>query len=154
LKKYLVKLSAGERAELEALTRRGTVSARKVKRALVLLAADDGEKDEVIARQVRVSAGTVARIRERFALEGLAAALRERPRPGKAPILDGPQEAHLLALACSPAPTGHAKWTVRLLADRLVELDLVEAVSHQTIWRALKKGISNRGNASSGASPR
>jgi transposase len=153
LKKYLVNLSAGDRAELESLTRRGTASVRKVKRALVLLAVDDGEKDEVIAGRVRVSVGTVARIRQRFAEEGLEAALSERPRPGKAPLLDGPQEAHLLALACSPAPTGHAKWTVRLLADRLVELDLVEAVSHQTIWRVLKKGISNPGNASSGALP-
>jgi hypothetical protein len=84
----------------------------------------------------------------------LEAALSERPRPGKARLLAGAQEAHLLALACSPAPAGHAKWTVRLLSDRLVELDLVEAVSHQTIWRVLKRGMSNRGSASSGASPR
>jgi transposase len=154
LKKYLVALSPDARAELESLTRRGTASVRKLKRALVLLAADDGDKDEVIADKLRMSKGTVARIRQRFAEEGLAVALSERPRPGKAPLLDGPQEAHLLALACSPAPAGHAKWTVRLLADRLVQLDLVEAVSHQTIWRALKRGTSNPGSASSGAWPR
>ena len=100
-----------------------------------------------------MSVGSVGRIRQRFVEEGLDAALSERPRPGKTPLLDGPQEAHLLALACSPVPAGHAKWTVRLLADRLVELDLVEAVSHQTIWRVLKKGTSNPGSASSGALP-
>jgi transposase len=154
LKKYLVKLAPEERAELEALIRGGRGSVRRLKRVLVLLAADDGDKDEVIAEKVRVHTGTVSRIRQRFAEEGLGAALSERPRPGKAPLLAGPQEAHLLALACSPAPTGHAKWTVRLLADRLVELDLVEAVSHQTIWRALKRGMSNPGNASSGVLPR
>lgn len=154
MKKYRVALSPDERAELESLTRRGTASVRKVKRALVLLAVDDGDKDEVIADKVRVSPGTIARIRCRFAEEGLEVALSERPRPGKARLLDGPQEAHLLALACSPVPTGHAKWTVRLLADRLVQLDLVEAVSHQTIWRVLKRGMSNPGSASSGALPR
>jgi transposase len=154
LKKYLVELTQAERLELESLIRRGRQSVRKVKRALVLLAVDDGDKDEVVAEKVRVSAGTVARIRQRFVEEGLEAALSERPRPGKAPLLGGAQQAHLLALACSPVPTGHAKWTVRLLADRLVELDLVEAVSHQTIWRVLKKGTSNPGSASSGALPR
>ena len=153
MKKYLVKLAPEERTQLESLTRRGTASVRKVKRALVLLAVDEGDKDEVIADKVGVSTGTIARIRQRFAEEGMEAALSERPRPGKAPLLGGPQEAHLLALACSPAPTGHAKWTVRLLADRLVQLDLVEAVSHQTIWRVLKRGTSNPGSASSGALP-
>ena len=154
MKKYLVELAPNERAELESLIRGGRASVRRVKRALVLLAVDDGAKDEVIADKVRVSTGTIARIRQRFAEEGLEAALSERPRPGKPPLLDGPQEAHLLALACSPVPTGHAKWTVRLLADRLVELDLVEAVSHQTIWRVLKRGTSNLGSANSGALPR
>lgn len=153
MKKYIVTLTADERAELESLTRRGTASVRKVKRALVLLAVDDGDKDEVIADRLRVTAGTIARIRQRFAEEGLEAALNERPRSGKPPLLDGPQAAHLLALTCSPVPTGHAKWTVRLLADRLVELDMVEAVSHQTIWRVLKKGTLSPGSASSGAWP-
>ena len=153
MKKYLVKLAPDERAKLESLIRGGRASVRKVKRALVVLAVDDGDKDEVVAGKARVSAGTVGRIRKRFAEEGLEAALSERPRPGKTPLLDGPQEAQLLALACSPVPTGHAKWTVRLLADRLVQLDLVEAVSHQTIWRVLKKGRSNPGSASSGALP-
>ena len=153
MKKYLVKLAPDERAKLESLIRGGRASVRRVRRALVLLAVDDGDKDEVVAGKARMSVGSVGRIRQRFVEEGLDAALSERPRPGKAPLLDGPQEAHLLALACSPVPAGHAKWTVRLLADRLVQLDLVEAVSHQTIWRVLKKGTSNPGSASSGALP-
>ena len=153
MKKYLVKLAPDDRAKLELLIRGGRASVRRVRRALVLLAVDDGDKDEVVAGKARMSVGSVGRIRQRFVEEGLDAALSERPRPGKTPLLDGPQEAHLLALACSPVPAGHAKWTVRLLADRLVQLDLVEAVSHQTIWRVLKKGTSNPGSASSGALP-
>lgn len=154
MKKYLVKLSPDERAELESLIRKGRESVRKVKRALVLLAVDDGDKDEVIADKVRVSAGTVARIRQRFAEEGLQAALSERPRPGKKPMLDGRQEAYVIALACSKPPEGHVKWTLRLLANRLVELEIVEDISHHTVGRLLKRGNSNRGGASSGASPR
>jgi transposase len=153
LKKYLVKLTAEERAELEVLARKRTASVRQVKRALILLAADEAKKDEVIARQVQVSAGTVARVRQRFAEEGLKAALSERARPGKARLLDGRQEAHLIALTCSPAPAGHAKWTLRLLADRMVQLDVIEDISHQTVWRALKRGTSSPGSGNSGASP-
>lgn len=154
LKKYLVKLSPGERTELESLTRRGTASVRKVKRALVLLAADDGDKDEVIAEKVRVSDGTVARIRQRFAEEGLRSALSERPRPGKARMIDGRKEAYVIALACSEAPEGRARWTLRLLANRLVELEIVEDISHHTVGRVLKRGTSNPGCTSSGASLR
>jgi transposase len=153
-KKYTVELTPSERQELEALTCKGTASARRIKRALILLAADEGETDDVVAARVRAHYTTVGRIRQRFAEEGMEAALSERPRPGKAPVLDGPQEAHLLALASTPAPTGYAEWTMRLLADRLVQLDLVEAVSHQTVWRVLKKGMSNPGSTSSGAWPR
>jgi len=154
LKKYLVKLAEDERAELESLIRRGRESVRKVKRALVLLAVDDGDKDEVVADKVRVSAGTVARVRQRFAVEGLQAALSERSRPGNPYKLDGRQEAYVLALACSDPPEGRVKWTLRLLANRLVELEIVEDISHHTVGRLLKRGKSNRGSASSGASPR
>lgn len=138
MKRYLVKLTQDERAELESLIRKGRESVRKVKRGLVLLAVDNGDKDEVIAGKVRVSAGTVARIRQRFAEEGLQAALSERPRPGKPHLLDGRQEAYLLALACSEPPAGRAKWTLRLLARRLVELEIIEAIGHDTVGRALK----------------
>ena len=154
MRKYLVELRSEERAELESLVRGGVSSVRRLKRALILLGADDGDRDEVIAGKVRVHTGTVAHVRRRFAEEGLESALSERPRPGKKPLLDGKQEAHLIALACSQAPDGRTKWTARLLADRLVELNLVEDVSHQTVWRALKRGTSSRGSDSSGASPR
>jgi transposase len=100
-KKYLVELTPEDRAELEGSIRGGTASVRKVKRASVLLAADEGEKDEVVAGKARVSRGTVERIRQRFFEEGLQAALSERPRPGKPPKLDGRQEAHVLWPAAS-----------------------------------------------------
>jgi transposase len=151
LKKYLVKLSEDERVELESLIRRGKESVRKVKRALVLLAVDDGHKDEDIAANVRVHRTTVEHLRKRFAEEGLAAALGERPRPGKARMLDGRQEAYVIALACSEPPEGRVRWTLRLLANRLVELEIVDGISHHTVGRLLKKGTSSPGSASSGA---
>ena len=151
LKKYLVKLSEDERVEVESLIRRGKESVRKVKRALVLLAVDDGHKDEDIAANVRVHRTTVEHLRKRFAEEGLAAALGERPRPGKAPMLDGRQEAYVIALACSEPPEGRVRWTLRLLANRLVELEIVDGISHHTVGRLLKKGNSSPGSASSGA---
>lgn len=124
-----------------------------MKRALVLLAADEGDKDEVIAEKARVHRTTVEYLRKRFVEEGLEAALSERPRPGKTPLLDGKQEAYLVALACSTAPNGRAKWTMQLLADRMVELEVVESISDETVRRTLKKGISSRGSARNGASP-
>lgn len=152
LKKYVVELSAEERTELELFTRRGNVSARRMKRALVLLAADDGDKDEAIAGKARVHRTTVEYLRKRFVEEGLEAALSERPRPGKMPLLDGKQEAYLVALACSAAPNGRAKWTMQLLADRMMELQVVESISDETVRRTLKKGLSSRGSARNGAS--
>jgi transposase len=148
-----VKLTPAERESLEALTRRGTARARQIKRALILLAADEGEKDELIAARVRVHRNTVVRISRRFAEEGLEQALNERPRPGNPRRLDGRQEAYVIALACSDPPAGRAKWTMQLLANRLVELKVVESVSDDTVWRTLKRGRSNRGNAESGAWP-
>jgi len=153
-KKYLVRLTLDERAQLESLIRGGRTSVRRVKRALVLLAADEGDKDEVVAGKARVSTGTVERIRQRFFEEGLQAALSERPRPGKSPMLDGRQEAYVIALACSEPPEGRVRWTLRLLANRLVELEIVEGISHHTVERLLKKGNSSPGSASSGALPR
>lgn len=152
MKKYVVELSAEERSELELFTRRGNVSARRMKRALVLLAADDGDKDEAIAGKARVHRTTVEYLRKRFVEEGLEAALSERPRPGKMPLLDGKQEAYLVALACSAAPNGRAKWTMQLLADRMMELQVVESISDETVRRTLKKGLSSRGSARNGAS--
>jgi len=154
LKKYIVELTPDERDHLEALTRKGSTSARRMKRALVLLAADEGDKDEEIAAKARVHRVTVEDIRKRFVLEGLDAALSERPRPGKARLLDGRQEAFVIALACSDPPAGRASWTMQLLADRLVELKVVESISDETVRRTLKRGRSSRGSASSGALPR
>jgi transposase len=153
MKKYFVALTAGERAVLEALTTTGTTKARRLKRALILLAAADGDTDADLAAKLRVHAATVARTRQRFVEESLAAALSERPRPGKARQLDGRQEAYLLALACSQPPAGQGKWTMQLLAGRLVELGVVAAISDETVRRTLTRGSSSPGSASSGASP-
>jgi transposase len=154
LKKYVVELESKARAELEGLTRRGRTSVRQVKRALILLAAADGDRDEAIAAKVRVHVNTVQRIRRRFAEESLEAALSERPRPGKARRLAGPEEAFVIALACTDAPEGRQTWTMQLLADRLVELKLVDRISDDTVRRTLKRGTSSPGSAKSGASPR
>ena len=140
MKKYVVELTAEEREHLLALTRKGRTQARRLKRALVLLAADEGAADQAIAAQVRVNCATVERVRQRCVTEGLEAALAERPRPGKVRKLDGRQEAHLIALACSEPPEGHQRWTMQLLADRLIELKVVETISDETVRRALKRG--------------
>lgn len=144
-KRYLVDLTELERTHVRALTKRGTLSARKLTRAHVLFQAADGVIDTRIAEALHVSVATVERIRRRFVEEGLDAALTERPRPGRQPKLDGTQEAHLVALACSPPPTGREHWTMQLLADRLVALDVVASISDETVRRTLKKGGSNPG---------
>lgn len=148
-----MELTPEERSELELLTRKGTVSARRMKRALALLATDGGDTDEEAAAKARVHRTTVEELRKRFVEEGLEAALSERPRPGKERLLDGKQEAYLVALACSAPPPGRVTWTMQLLADRLVELKVVEGISDETVRRTLKRGRSNRGSARNGASP-
>jgi transposase len=153
VKKYVVSLSPEERSNLESMTSKGKVSARRMKRALVLLAADEGKTDEQIAQQARVHRTTVEELRKRFVEEGLDVALSERPRPGKERLLDGKQEAYLIALACSTPPEGRAKWTMQLLADSLVELKILESISDETVRRTLKRGTSSLGSARSGASP-
>jgi transposase len=145
MKRYIVQLTPGERDDLETLTRKGTCRARTLKRALVLLAAADGQPDTAIAEQVRVGTATVERLRRRCVEAGVAAAVADRPRPGKAPTLDGRQEAYLLALACTEPPAGRTCWTMQLLADKLVEEKVVASISDETVRRVLKKGISNRG---------
>ena len=152
MKKYLVELTAEEWSQLMALTRKGKTSARRIKRALVLLDAGAGDKDEDIASKVQVSVRNIQRIRQRFVEEGLAAALSERPRPAKARLLSNRQEALLIAITCSTPPPGRAQWTMQLLADRLVQLKEVERISDETVRRTLKKGSSSPGNARSGAS--
>jgi transposase len=144
-KRYRVTLTAEEREELGRMVSRGKAAARKLAHARVLLQADEAEGgpgwvDEVIAAAVRVSVRTIERVRERFVEQGLGAALLPKPsRRVYARKLDGEREAPLLALACARPPAGKARWTLRLLAERMVELEHVDTVSHETVRQTLKK---------------
>lgn len=144
-KKYIIDLQDEERSALQNLTSKGKVSARKLRRAQVLLLADKGKTDEEIVEAVGVVRATVERIRKRFIEGGLEYALSEQPRPGGRPKLDGRQAALLTAIACSTPPEGQKVWTMQLLANRLVELGEVESVSHDTVRRVLKKTRPNPG---------
>jgi transposase len=143
-KKYLVDLSADEREELRQLVRRGKHSSRKVTRARILLLASDGQTDEQIVAALKTGFATVERTRKRFVEEGLGW-LNERPRRGQARKLTGKQEAHLIAVACSAPPQGRARWTLRLLADKVVELGFASAIARETVRQVLKKTNSSRG---------
>ena len=138
-KKYLINLSDEEQHELLEITRKGKIKARKMKRAMILLKADEGLSDPQIMAAISVSRPTVERIRKRFVEGGLERALNEDPRPGQQRKLDGRGEAQLIAVACSQAPDGHDHWTLRLLADKLVQLEVVENISYETVRRTLKK---------------
>jgi transposase len=138
-KRYIVDLTADERAGLLALLHKGVAPSRRLTRARILLLADEGGTDQEIAAALHVHAATVERTRRRFVEGGVERALSDQPRPGGRPKLDGKQEAHLVALACSAPPEGRARWTMQLLADRLVELALVDAISDETVRRTLKK---------------
>jgi putative transposase len=152
-KKYIGTLTDDERAHLLALTKRGKVSARRLTRAHRWLQADTGLSDEAIAQALPIGTATVERIRKRFVEEGLEAALAERPRPGGQRKLAGKQEAFLLALACSTPPEGRTCWTMQLLAEKLVELRVIAAISDETIRRTLKKTSSSRGRRKRGVFP-
>jgi transposase len=118
-KKYIVELTAEERTMLEQLLQKGKSSTRKLTRARILLQADEGLTDEEIATALMVGVATVERTRQRFVETNLEA-LNERPRPGGQCKLSGKQEAHLIAVACTPAPSGHTRWTLQLLAEQVV----------------------------------
>ncbi len=152
--KYIVDLASDERDQLLQLIRRGKPSARKVTRARILLKADEGLADEEIARLLNTGLATVGRVRKRFVEEGLDSALNEKPRPGRERKLDGKQEARFVAEVCCPAPPGHARWTLRLLAERVVELELADSISHETVRQVLKKTNSSRGKSTNGVSPK
>ena len=149
-KKYPVILSDTEREQLKNLIAAGTVPARKLTHARILLKADQGPEgsawvDDAVAEAVETSQPTVCRVRKQYFEEGLEAALKRRP-PNREyhRKLDGEQEARLVALACSEPPEGRARWSLRLLADKLVELEIVdEEVSYQTVRRTLKKTNSS-----------
>ncbi len=149
-KRYRVTLETSEREELEAKISRGKAAARKLAHARVLLLADQadgapGRTDAEVAAAVCVSVATVERVRQRFVEQGLDAALSPKPS-GRvyARKLDGAGEAHLIALSCSKPPEGRKRWTMRLLADRMVELEHVDALSYETVRETLKKTCSSR----------
>jgi transposase len=150
-KKYIVDLTNDERETLLQLIRKGKPSARKVTRARILLKASEGLTDAQIAAALNTGEATVERTRKRFVEEGLNA-LKERPRPGARPKLKGKQEAHLIALACSQAPEGRRRWTLRLLAGKVVELGFAQSFSREAVRRVLKKTKPSPGATSSGAS--
>jgi transposase len=138
-KTYVVILTDEQQAHLLGFLKQGAAKARMLTRARILLLSAAGNTDRFIADVLQVTPQTVRNIRKRFAEEGLEAALQERPRPGAQPKLDGKQEAFLVALACSAPPEGREHWTMQLLADRLVELGVVESISDETVRRVLKK---------------
>jgi len=150
-KASVVRLSEAERAALQTLVGRGTAPARRLTHARILLKADQGEvgpgwTDAAIAKALDVGLSTVARVRHQYATAGLEAALaRKGPHRQYRRKLDGEQEAHLIALTCNAAPAGHARWTLRLLAEALVEQEVVECVSYETVRRVLKQTNSSRG---------
>jgi transposase len=141
MKKYVVTLTDDERQHLEQLLAKGKAAARTLRHAQALLQADQpvGWNDADIAEAFALSVRTVERLRRRFVEEGLEAALRPKPVPRLPRKVDGEVEAHLVALACSDPPEGRRRWTLRLLADRLVELALVGSISHEGVRQALKK---------------
>ena len=151
--KYLVDLTTAEQAYLTGLLKHGKASARKIARAHLLLQAADGVRDDEIADTLRMGLSTIHRIRQRFVEEGLEPALSERHRASGRPKLEGKQEAVLIALACSTPPAGRARWSMHLLADRLVELTTVAGVSAETVRRTLKKTLASRGSTRKGAFP-
>jgi hypothetical protein len=143
-KKFVVRLSVEERSQLESLVAKGKAAARKLTRARILLKADcsglgPAWSDQQISEALDLGAIAVHRVRRSFVEGGLDGALVRRPLPRRPRMLDGEQEAHLIALACGSPPASRWRWTLRLLADRLVELGKVEKVSHETVRRTLKK---------------
>ncbi len=145
--KHAVVLTAEERAELRTLGARGVAPARRLTHARILLKADQGEggaawADAAIAGALEIHPATVARVRQQYVAAGLEAALdRRAPRREYARKLDGAQEAHLVALACGAPPEGRERWSLRLLADELVRLEVVDAISHETVRRTLQQTI-------------
>jgi len=147
-KLYVVDLTQEEQATLLALTQKGSAPARKVRRANILLLANrtgENRSDTDIAPILHLGRATVERVRKRFVEEGLQGALSEKPRRGREPKLAGKPEAHLVAIACSQPPEGRGRWTLELLADRLVQMQVVETLSRETVRRTLKKTNSNPG---------
>ena len=161
VKKYVVRLSGEERERLQALIRKGKGPARRLLKARILLKADvsdsgEGWSDSRIIAALDTSASMIYRLRKQLVEEGFEAVLSRKPRmtPPVAAIFDGEKEAKLIALACSKPPTGRARWTLRLLENKVVELGIVERASDSTIGRTLKKTVSSPIAGSAGSSRR
>jgi transposase len=161
VKKYVVRLSGEEREQLAALTRKGRAPAQRLMKARILLKADaseagEGWSDNQIIEALETSTSMVYRVRKQLVEEGLEAVLSRKPRaaPTVPRIFDGEKEAKLIALACSKPPKGRASWTLRLLENKVVELNIVDRASDSTIGRTLKKTLSNPIGASNGSSRR
>ena len=145
-RKYVVNLSRAERTELEELIQNEAPRSRRVKHAKILLESDLGKSAAKVADWVGVGHSTVERTRQGYAEGGLEVALNDKPRPGGVPKLDGKQQAFVIALACSDRPNGQERWSMQMLADKIVEVGVVDKpVSHDTIRRVLKKANLSRG---------
>ncbi len=146
--KYKVILSEKDRERLEKITSQGKTSARVFKRAQILIKADQSRgcclKDETIADMLKVSKGTVQNIRESYCRTGLKS-LYDQPRPGRPCLIDGDIEAKMVTIACSEPPKGRERWTIRMIAERLIALECIEDISHQGIYKRLKKMNLNLG---------
>ena len=155
MKRYVVALEKEEH-ELAGITRKGSHQSQKVINALILLNCDEGEfnehraRGEAVAEILRISARKVDRVKKRFVDMEAALGGRQGRRPSYVRKADGEFEARLVALSCAEPPEGHSQWSLRLLADRVVELGHIDSVSHETVRRVLKKTQSSRGGASAG----
>jgi len=157
MKKYIVALSEEERNTLVELTSKGSQKSQKILDALILLGCDEGDfqtersTNEEIARVLNISMRKIDRVKKRFVEEGFDVALNRKKRSRiYAKKTDGDFEAHLIALSCSEPPEGFARWSLRLLADKVVELNYIDSISHETVRRVLKKTKSNHGNVKNG----
>ena len=153
-KKYVVDLKDDEKKSLFELVKKGKARARRITRARILLLADEAKTDAEIAAALKTGVATVERIRKRFVDGNMEYALNEAPRPKRGSLLDGKGHALLVATACSTPPDGRASWSMQLLADRLVELKVVDSISDETVRRSLKKTKLSRGKKNSGVSRR
>lgn len=138
-KRQIIELSGTEQSSLTQILSRGKSSAHEQRRARILGLLDRSEHPKQIAEVLSVGIATVYNIQKRYLEEGFDAALKDKPRSGKPPVISGEQKARITALACSEVPVGHAGWTLRLLADKAVELGFVERISHMEVSRILKK---------------
>jgi len=150
MKRYIVELTSEERKQLQQLVKKGNVAGYKIRHAQMLLKADQGNKgpcwpDAQVAEVFAAHVTTVERLRKRFIEQGLEAALERNKRNNYARKLDGDAEAHLIAIACSDPPAGRSEWSLRLLANRLVELSVVDSISYMTVSRTFKKTNLSRG---------